>query len=134
MYDDLLKGWAKWNAKHAEEEDATTTDLDYPKIGFFDNHINPPALRRILVNMLNPDPLKRYTIAEVIKNRWFRNVECCQVDTYDQPAVAIDASKSQTSMNGMKRAPMKVVVHKDHLPPQKHLGHRLVRLPGSTDM
>jgi protein-serine/threonine kinase len=133
-YDDLVQGWTKWNEKHTGQESATTKDDDYPHVGFFDRHINPPALRRVLVNMLNPDPLKRYKMVDVAKNRWIRNIECCQVETYDNPVVTIDASKSRTSTKGtMNNVPQKVVTH-NHLPPQMHLGHRLVRLPGSTDM
>ncbi len=128
LYDDLLRGWTKWNAKHADES-AGITETDYPHVTFFDQHINPPALRRILLTMLNPDPTKRATIATVAKNRWMKNVECCQIDSYDDPSTTIDASRSQSCMKSMTK-----VVHHNHLPPSNHIGHRLVRLPGSTDM
>lgn len=129
VYDDLVKGWAKWNAKHADQESPAFTDTDYPKVFFFNTHINPPALRRLLLEMLNPDPSKRITMAMVAKNRWLKHVECCQFESYDVPPVTIDASKPRASMPVLN----KVVKH-DHLPPQVHLGHRLVRGPGSTDM
>jgi protein-serine/threonine kinase len=129
LYDDLVKGWAKWYSKHADQDSPEINNNDYPYVAFFDMHVNPPALRRMLLTMLNPNPSKRITMAKVAKDRWFKNVDCCQVDTYDDPAVTIDASKSRTSMKPLG----KVVTH-DHLPPKMHLGHRLVRLPGSTDM
>lgn len=132
LYSDLVRGWEKWNAKHPSspsEPNPSITESDYPHVSFFDQHINPPALRRVLLTMLNPDPEKRITMRAVAKNRWLKNVECCQIDSYDDPTVVIDASRSKACTKGM----MKVKNH-NHLPPSKHLGHSLVRLPGSTDM
>jgi protein-serine/threonine kinase len=127
LYDELVRGWEKWNSKH---ENSNITDIDYPHVSFFDKHINPPALRRVLLTMLNPDPARRATIAEIAKNRWLKNVECCQIDSYDGPARLVDVSKSRClESGGMAR----VVAH-NHLPPQAHHGHKFVRLPGSTDM
>ncbi|KAG4436215.1 hypothetical protein IFR05_008311 [Cadophora sp. M221] len=126
LYDDLLRGWTKWNSKHTVEG-AEITKSDYPYVAFFDQHINPPALRRVLLTMLNPDPSKRASISIVAKNRWMKNVECCQIDSYDDPKTCIDASRASTKQ-------MTKVVHHNHLPPASHLGHKLVRLPGSTEM
>lgn len=127
LYDELVRGWDKWNAKH---DDSTITDSDYPHVSFFDKHINPPALRRILLTMLNPNPKYRATIGDIAKNRWMKNVECCQIDSYDEPTKTIDASKCCTVNN---RSLNRVVVH-NHLPLKEHHGHKFVRLPGSTDM
>lgn len=129
LYDDLTRGWAKWNTKHAEEHTAGITETDYPHVSFFDQHINPPALRRVLLTMLNPDPSKRVTMTAVAKNRWLKNVECCQIDSYDDPTTTIDASRLRAGGKTITK-----VVHHNHLPPSTHLGHRLVRLPGSTHM
>jgi protein-serine/threonine kinase len=128
-YDSLIKGWQKWEAKHAEGE--KITESDYPHVAAFDQMVNPPALRRILVAMLHPNPKKRATIAEVAKNRWVKNIECCQVETYEDPTGAkiIDASKSQACAAFRSK-----VVQHNHLPPANHKGHHLVRLPGSTHM
>ncbi|PVH76335.1 kinase-like protein [Cadophora sp. DSE1049] len=129
LYDDLLRGWTKWNSKHTVEG-AGITESDYPFVAFFDQHINPPALRRILLTMLNPEPSKRASISTVTKNRWMKNVECCQVDSYDDPKSSIDATRARCGgTKGMTK-----VVHHNHLPPTSHLGHKLVRLPGSTEM
>ncbi|PQE17886.1 kinase domain containing protein [Rutstroemia sp. NJR-2017a BBW] len=131
LYDELVRGWEKWNSKHITSPIPTPiTDTDYPHVSFFDKHINPPALRRILLTMLNPDPARRATIAEIAKNRWLKNVECCQVDSYEGPKTLVDVSKSRClEGGGMAR----VVAH-NHLPPLAHHGHKFVRLPGSTDM
>ncbi|KAG9228516.1 kinase-like domain-containing protein [Amylocarpus encephaloides] len=132
LYDDLIRGWAKWNAKHADGNAPGITETDYPHVAFFDQHINPPALRRILLTMLNPDPSKRASMATIAKNRWLKNVECCQIDSYDDPgpATMIDASRLRSCSS---KNITKVVCH-NHLPAHQTFGHKLVRLPGSTDM
>ncbi len=127
QYDDLVRGWDKWNAKHAPE--ASISEADYPNVSFFDRCINPPALRRLLLTMLNPDPAKRVSIATVATNRWLKNAECCQPDSYNEPVGTIDASKSRTNLKNMVK-----LVHHNHLPPHHSFGHKLVRLPGSTNM
>lgn len=126
-YDSLIRGWEKWEAKHPPG--ATITEIDYPHVSAFDQMVNPPALRRMLIAMLHPNPAKRIKMADVAKNRWLRNIECCQVDTYDDPSIVIDASKaSNKGFNGNRAR----VVQHNHLPPNNHTGHRFVRLPGST--
>lgn len=127
LYDDLVRGWTKWNSQHAEEA-LTITEGDYPYVSFFDQHIHPPALRRMLLTMLNPDPAQRASISTVAQNRWMKHVECCQMDSYDEPC-PIDAARARTQ--GVKS--MTKLVHHNHLPPASHLGHRFVRFPGSTD-
>ncbi|KAI6780578.1 Serine/threonine-protein kinase-like protein [Emericellopsis cladophorae] len=121
QYDDLVKGWQKWESKH--EPGATMTDTDYPHQKAFDIGITPPALRRLLLRMLHPDPAKRININDVISNRWMKGVECCQVESYDDPCLLIDATKA-SSWNGSK----KVFCH-SHLPP-KSQGHSLGKMPG----
>lgn len=126
LYDDLVRGWAKWNSKHAEDS-AEINEQDYPHVNFFDNHINHPALRRLLLTMLNPDPAKRVSMDAVANNRWLKIAECCCPESYD-PAKKVDASKA-SSCNKL----VKLVTH-NHLPRASHFGHKFVRLPGSTNM
>lgn len=127
QYDALVAGWDKWNAKHAHESNPTISESDYPRVPFFDTFIKPPGLRRVILSMLNPDPARRATVAQVAENRWMKYVECCQRDQYDEAENHIDAS----NITGCKL--MKMVKH-DHLPPPTHRGHKFVRMPGSTDM
>jgi serine/threonine protein kinase len=125
-YDVFVKQWEKWNAKHTGE-DARITDTDYPYFVPFDQFVSPPALRRVLLTMLNPDPAKRATISEVINHRWVKNIECCQLDSYDDPSKYIDASKpGATRVNGQR----KIFCH-NHLPLVSH-GHSLGKMPGQT--
>lgn len=123
-YDKLVKGWNNWYAKHPEA-DAVISDTDYPKCYAMDVGVTPPALRRLLLQMLNPNPQKRISISEVINNRWMKGVECCQVESYDDPALIIDATKKDTTKNGVK----KIFCH-NHLPPKSTGSHSLGKMPG----
>ncbi|PNY25748.1 Serine/threonine-protein kinase hal4 [Tolypocladium capitatum] len=125
-YDKLVTGWRKWNDKHPEC-DACITDTDYPTCLALDVGVNPPALRRLLLQMLNPDPNKRIGADEVLGNRWMRNVECCQVESYDDPALTIDATKKDCcSRNGSR----KIFCH-NHLPLKSMGSHSLGKMPGT---
>ncbi|KAJ4034754.1 hypothetical protein NW756_005827 [Fusarium oxysporum] len=123
-YDKLVKGWETWYGKHPES-DATISDTDYPKCYALDVGMSPPALRRLVLQMLNPDPQKRISIEDVIHNRWLKNVECCQLESYDDPALLIDATKKDNTANGNK----KIFCH-NHLPPKGTGSHSLGKMPG----
>ncbi|KAH7175911.1 kinase-like domain-containing protein [Dactylonectria macrodidyma] len=123
-YDKLVKGWNNWYAKHPES-DAAISDTDYPKCYALDVGVSPPALRRLLLQMLNPNPQKRISINGVINNRWMKGVECCQIESYDDPALVIDATKMDTTKNGVK----KIFCH-NHLPPKSSGSHSLGKMPG----
>lgn len=125
-YNSLVRGWDKWEAKHSGA-DREITDMDYPHVMAFDNFVKPPALRRVLLQMLNPDPSKRISIADVANNRWLKNVECCQPESYDDPSLSIDASKKITLSRGQR----KIFCH-NHLPPREHNTHSLGKMPGSA--
>lgn len=122
-YEDLVRGWAKWTDSNPNID---ISEASYPFVKAFDLAVSPPALRRLLLGMLNPDPEKRISIADVAGNRWLKGQDCCQVDSYEEPAAAIDVAKGNAVL-------AKVVIH-NHLPEKEHKMHRLVRLPGSTDM
>lgn len=135
-YDKVVKGWEKFNATSANDPSASSTngtsnppqitESSYPYVDAFDRMINPPALRRMLLGMLNPDPARRSTIAEVAKKGWMKSIECCQVDSYDDPTVVIDAGKKagdKAGGIGSARALQKVVRH-NHLMPHHSMGER----------
>jgi protein-serine/threonine kinase len=124
VYDNLCRGWDRWYSKHPDP-DACITDSDYPHCEAMDIAVSPPALRRLMLQMLNPDPSKRIGINEVINNRWMKNVECCQLESYDDPAKFIDASKKDATWNG----PKKIFCH-THIPPKSTGSHSLGKMPG----
>ncbi|KAI1378926.1 kinase-like protein [Hypoxylon crocopeplum] len=122
-YNDLVSGWEKLNAKKEASPDDMIKDA-YPKILAFEFAVKPVPLRRLLLNMLNPNPAKRITMNEVVTNRWMKNVECCQLESYEDPVKFIDASKK----NCMKSSTGKIFCH-SHLPPVS-TGHGLPPMPG----
>ncbi|ATY62954.1 serine/threonine-protein kinase hal4 [Cordyceps militaris CM01] len=121
-YDKLVKGWERWYNRHPDPE-AAITDTDYPKCLALDVGVNPPALRRVLLQMLNPDPSRRISIHEAASNRWMKNIECCQVESYDDPTLCIDATKSNSANN------RRIFCH-SHLPPKTMGSHSLGKMPG----
>lgn len=126
-YTALVKSFDKWNAKHPDGN-AIITESDYPHYPIFDAFFNPPALRRVLLMMLNPNPDKRAAISDIMKHRWVKNIECCQAESYDDPVVVIDATKS-SSLN--TKGTRKIFCH-NHLPPQAHNTHSLGKMPGQA--
>lgn len=126
-YTALVKSFDKWNAKHPDGN-AVITESDYPHYPIFDTFFNPPALRRVLLMMLNPNPDKRAKISDIVKHRWMKNIECCQAESYDDPHVVIDATKS-SSLN--TKGTRKIFCH-NHLPPHIHNTHSLGKMPGQV--
>ncbi|KAJ6444148.1 kinase domain containing protein [Purpureocillium lavendulum] len=125
-YDKLVRGWERWYEKHPES-DASITETDYPACLALDVGVNPPALRRLMLQMLNPNPAKRISIEDVLNNRWMKNVECCQIESYDDPAQTIDATKKDCcNKNGTR----KIFCH-SHLPPKTANSHSLGKMPGN---
>lgn len=124
-YDKLVKGWDRWYKKH-EDSEAIITDSDYPNCLALDVGVNPPALLRVLLQMLNPNPDKRIGIEEVVNNRWVKNIECCQLESYDDPSLLIDATKKDCCSKGGTR---KIFCH-NHLPPKSTGSHSLGAMPG----
>jgi protein-serine/threonine kinase len=122
MYDSLVRGWSKWHDERSAEG-PTITDTEYPYVKAFDQNIKPPALRRLLLLMLHPEPSKRSSIEIIINNRWMRRVECCQVNDYDDN-VKIDASKKSQHLSTSHK-----IFYHNHLPPMKKHGQALVRVP-----
>ncbi|KAI3397314.1 hypothetical protein diail_10971 [Diaporthe ilicicola] len=127
FYDMLVQSFDKWNAKHPGGN-ATLTEGDYPRYMPFDKSNNiKPAVRRVLLMMLNPNPEKRATITEIANHRFIKNIQCCQPESYDDPDVVIDATKS-ASFN-LKTT--KTFCH-NHLPPKWENSHSLPPMPGKA--
>lgn len=127
----LVRGWDKWNEKHRDTEGAIISEADYPYVKPFDLMVKPPALRRVLLQMLNPNPDKRSSIGDVVNNRWVKNIECCQKADNEEPDPAttmIDASKKGSLIRGGQ----KLFCH-NHAPAKKQFsGHSLGKMPGQA--
>lgn len=94
-FDALCQGWKTWSEAHQDETEEIPDD-DYPYVLPLNQKVHPPALRKVLMRMLNPDPVKRLSISDVFNHRWVRKIDCCQPDVEDEKAMAIDATKMAT--------------------------------------
>ena len=108
-------GWNKYLTTHP---DGLIGEDDGPKCGPAFSLLPNPALRRLMLRMLNPNPAKRISIHEALSDRWIKTVECCLKDPreLDQVVTEIDvANRGCTKLAG------KMVVQKmhNHLPPEK---------------
>ncbi|CAJ2503479.1 Uu.00g108730.m01.CDS01 [Anthostomella pinea] len=110
-YNEIASGWGKLDAKRAAKPDEVAKDA-YPKSTPFEAVVKPVALRRLLLNMLHPDPTHRITMNDVVTHRWMKTVACCQLESYEDPTKVIDVSKKDC-MNGSTG---KIYCH-NHLPP-----------------
>lgn len=124
QYNALVRGWEGLDRARAEMPDSH--EKSYPQVMAFEAFVKPLTLRKILLNMLHPDPEKRMTISQVANHRFTKSVECCQRESYDGPSVLIDASKADC----MKKASNVQFCH-NHLPPQNH-GGGLPPMPGKA--
>ncbi|KAI1328175.1 kinase-like domain-containing protein [Xylariaceae sp. FL0255] len=124
-YNDLTSGWDRIEVKRAADPEGHAKDL-YPKLEPFEWAVKPVALRRLLLNMLHPNPNKRPKMNDVVSGRWMKGVECCQPETYDDPVKFIDASKKGSVKGCMGR----LFCH-NHLPPVA-TSHGLPPMPGKA--
>lgn len=125
QYNKLVRSFDRWNARHPDGL-ATISEDDYPRYYPFDLMVHPPPLRRVLLMMLNPNPEKRASISEVVNHRWVKNIECCQLESYDDPVLIIDATKGAP-----KKGTKKIFCH-NHLPPKTTNTHSLGKMPGQA--
>lgn len=113
-YAHFLVGWDKFLK---ENPDGAIDSINYPSCGKIFHVIPRPALRRLLLRMLHPDPAKRLTIHEVLNDRWLRNIECCCPDPKDSE---ISYYAGAIGMDGLQSMDKMSKPHK-HCPPKKGL-------------
>ncbi|KAK1826490.1 kinase-like domain-containing protein [Podospora conica] len=124
-YADLCKGWKSWRNKHGE--DAIPTNESYPNVKSINFGCKQNVLRALLLRLLDPNPRTRILIEELATNRWIKQIECCQLESYDEPSRTIDASKKAS----LKCGGNKTYCH-NHLPPKESHSHSLGKMPGSA--
>ncbi|KAF9872201.1 kinase domain containing protein [Colletotrichum karsti] len=123
-FDKLCQVWKRWETKNPDINPKKADNL--PHFPPFDHLSHPVGFKRLLLRMLDPNPDRRASISDIINNRWFRDqVECCQLENYDDPVTIIDASKKSDAQTVTK-----VFCH-NHLPLQSH-GHSLGKMPGQA--
>ena len=103
--------------------DPTSSDKADPRVpaspGPMFKAISKPALKLLILRMMNPIPDKRATIQEVVKEGWVKMIDCCAHDDVDgEASQEIDASK------GCKIRKMVIAKSHNHQPPEKHWAPR----------
>jgi protein-serine/threonine kinase len=73
-YARFLSGWDKF---HAEVPNRKVNEFDYPSCGAVFGLIPKMSLRCLVLQMLNPDPARRISLADAMNHRFVRRTECC---------------------------------------------------------
>jgi protein-serine/threonine kinase len=111
-YKKFITGWRNWLVEHP---DCTPNEeTGYPKCGKFMGFIGPPAIKKLIMRMLHPNPDKRITIQEALHNPVIKGAECCAPESFEDLNYAIDVSKKCKP-----RVAAKQFKH-NHLPPKDH--------------
>lgn len=120
-YRAFKEGWDKWTAKHPDQD---VSDESIPTLpGMFDHkarfgltQTSSPAMKRILLRMLHPNPDRRISMDTLINSSYIRGLECCAPEACDDDHTH-DAAIDCTSKNFKKAQVLKK--HK-HIPPKEH--------------
>lgn len=116
-YRKFATGWNAWLATHPDGVINIDDPSDMPKCGPLFGYLDSPAIKRLMLRMLNPVPEKRILIEDVIKDRWFKTVDCCSTEDYNMKEVGIDAAGKKSCKQAAKATIKK---KHNHLPPKQH--------------
>lgn len=109
----FLAGWEKFSTTHP---DGLIIDTELPSCGPVFSNLTKPVLKSLLLRMMHPDPIKRISIQDAVKDRWVKQIDCCCADEYGTETLgAIDA----TSKTSCKLASKMIIKKCHHHLPQK---------------
>jgi serine/threonine protein kinase len=75
-----------------------------------------PQQRRLVYRILNPNPETRITAAEIIKDPWFKDIQCCSLNPDELSRVQSGVFDAGKMGSGKKKAAMPVKhKHPNHL-------------------
>jgi protein-serine/threonine kinase len=107
--------WDEWLQTHPDSQITDAPD-GAPKAGKLWNKLDNPALKRLMLKMLNPDPEKRITIKDVVNSNIVKSTECCTPEDFEDPKHEIDTS----CRSGLKaKSKMRVQKKHNHVPPKE---------------
>lgn len=107
-YRSFVRGWQRFLETNPE---GITSDA-IPRCGPAFAMLPNPPMKRLVLRMLHPDPTKRITIHDVVNERYFKNIECCAPDKFEDPACKV--AKIDVSGKGSLAAAKSMRVHKTH--------------------
>ncbi|KAF2681753.1 Pkinase-domain-containing protein [Lentithecium fluviatile CBS 122367] len=114
LYNIFQKGWESWLQDHPDGQIFDGPD-GHPKGGKIFTLVNPPAVKRLILRMLHPDPEKRITIRDALESTYVKNINCCCPESYEDPTCCVDASK-RGAQKAQGRVTKRYLHH--HIPPK----------------
>lgn len=112
-YAKFLAGWDKF---YEEFPDGLVTENRTPSCGPIFEKLGKIIIKNLLLRMLHPDPIKRISIHDAVRDRWVKQIDCCS-DEYDSNMVgSIDASGKASCKLASK---MSIKKSHHHLPPKE---------------
>ncbi|KAF2235982.1 Pkinase-domain-containing protein, partial [Viridothelium virens] len=112
-YARFKKGWDEWSWSHPDgkiPDPSAVNAEDLPPCGPLFQALQKPALKRLLLKMMHPDPEKRITIENVVKTGFVRHIDCC-VEEGVPRLRQVDPEKSLKGLYEVKKEHC-------HLPPK----------------
>ena len=117
-YSTFLSGWQTFIT--ANPSGQLTDDIYPTKCGPAINHLEPRGLKRLILNMLHPDPERRISAQGALHDRFVRNIECCCLDVEEEQKKLVgrivDVGKKESCR---MKGPVRKLHH--HLPPEKKM-------------
>ncbi|KAI1945475.1 hypothetical protein LOZ57_004161 [Ophidiomyces ophidiicola] len=115
-YAKFISGWQTFLKNDSE---GLVTEEKAPMCGPVFRRLNNSGMKRLLLRMLHPDPSKRFTINEVLSDRYFKTIECCSPEYLKDPSKAVTGIDA--AGKGSCRLANKMVIQKihHHFPPEK---------------
>lgn len=114
QYQRFMRGWDEFLLRFddtIDENDYPPTDSCGPVVAL----LPTPGQRRLILKMLHPEPAKRITIKDVLKDRVIKNIDCCSPEADDDGGpIGIDVASAGSCKIAAK---MKVQKKHHHLPP-----------------
>ncbi|EON64623.1 HAL protein kinase [Coniosporium apollinis CBS 100218] len=114
-YARFKKGWDEWLPNHPDGKVRDEKD-GMPKCGPVFMNLNVPGLKRLMLKMLHPVPEMRISITEALNSAYIKGVECCTLESADEPSRGVDASGKSGKIPAAK---LKVQKKHNHIPPEK---------------
>ncbi|EEP78829.1 predicted protein [Uncinocarpus reesii 1704] len=110
---------AGWKAFQDVDPEGLVTDDKAPVCGPVFKRLNHTGMKRLLLRMLHPDPSKRFTVTEVLNDRFFKTIECCSPERVKDPSE--EANCIDAAGKGSCKLASKMMVQKihHHFPPEK---------------
>ena len=114
QYRRFAEGWEDFLK---QDPDRAIDERNMPDCGRVIDLLPTSGQRRLMLRMLHPNPEKRITIREVLKNPWVKSIECCCPDDESsdtEAPIGIDVAQKGSCKIAKK---MTVLKKHDHLPP-----------------